>query len=87
MREMADEILKKIAHELAESLRQNVSEVRSVRDKCAGQSTADGKTHSAQVQIPAGSTGSCCAVGAGSGGDVECRMGVVGLNTASFILP
>ncbi len=55
VRELSDETLKKIAHELTENLRKNLSVDWSAARKRARQAAFDGQAHSAQVQIPAGS--------------------------------
>jgi type I restriction enzyme R subunit len=45
--------LKKIAHELTENLRQNITVDWSQRESVRAKPAADGQAHSAQVQVPA----------------------------------
>lgn len=52
MRELGDETLKKVAHELAESLRKNASVDRAVRDSVR-QAPPDGDAHLAQEPVSA----------------------------------
>jgi hypothetical protein len=56
VRELSDETLKKIAHELTENLRKNLTVDWSERER-ARQAAPDGQAHPAQVQVPAGSAG------------------------------
>jgi hypothetical protein len=73
VRELSDETLKKIAHELTENLRKNLTVDWSAR-KRARQAAPDGQAHPAQVQVPAGSAGrggGAGAAGEGAGRGVD----------------
>jgi hypothetical protein len=63
VRELTDETLKKIAHELTENLRKNITVDWSQRESVRP-AAADGQAHPAQVQVPAGPAG--CGRGAGA---------------------
>jgi hypothetical protein len=66
VRELSDETLKKIAHELTENLRQNLTVDWSARESVRP-TAADGQAHPAQVQVPAGPAGGGGGAGAAAG--------------------
>jgi hypothetical protein len=67
VRELSDETLKKIAHELTENLRQQHHRGLVGPRKRARPAAPDGQAHPAQVQVPAGPAGSGRHAGAAAG--------------------
>ena len=76
VRELGDETLKKIAHELAESLRQNVSVDWAVRDNVRAKLRLMVKRILRKYKYPPDQAGRGSAAGAGAGGEFECRVGL-----------
>jgi type I site-specific restriction-modification system R (restriction) subunit len=68
VRELADETLKKIAHELTENLRQNITVNWSSRES---EAAADSQAYSQKVQIPTRPAGCCGGTGFAAGAGAE----------------
>lgn len=75
VKELTDETLKKIAHELTENLRQNLSVDWSERESVRAQAALDGQTGLAQVQVPAGLARRCGGPGVAAGAGVWRQLG------------